>query len=65
MEQEFTIDKNFPFIKAIVDKPNELYIFKCLKCKKTLEYGFDFTKKNDLKQTGSNFVLTHKKCTTK
>jgi len=65
MEQEFIIDKSFPFIKASVDKSNELYIFKCLECKKILEFGFEFAKRNDMKQTGSNFVFVHRKCTTK
>ena len=65
MEQEFVIDSKYPFIKASVDKPNELYIFKCLVCKKTLELGFDYAKTNDMKQTSSKFVLVHKKCTTK
>ena len=62
MEQEFIIDKQYPHVKATVDKPNELYIFRCNHCLQKLELGFNFAKLHDMKEEGNKFVFGHRQC---
>ena len=63
MEQQFTIDKNFPFVKVTTDKQNELFVFKCTRCHKQLELDFKYAKSHDMKETGQQFLFEHKNCT--
>ena len=62
MDQEFIVDKSVKHIKISTDQPNERYILQCKNCHKKLEFGFNFTKYNNLKEACAPFIFEHKLC---
>ena len=64
-EQEFSINKNFPYVKVVVDKIKNFYVFKCRNCLKKEEYHFNYFKHSfnkTVKEVGEEFLQKHKQC---